>query len=70
MTSLLAPTALDLAAAVRAGQRSAVDVARAHLDRIADLDPELNAFCAVRRSAALDEAAAVDAAPDLSRINF
>src|SRR5690242_2421888 len=56
--------ALDLAAAVREGRRTAVDVVREHLDRIAERDPELNAFCTVRTEAAVAEAAAVDAAPD------
>jgi amidase len=62
-TSTSTPTALALAAAVRDGRRSAVDVVREHLDRIADRDRQLNAFCTVRAAAALAEAAAVDASP-------
>jgi amidase len=57
-------SAVDIAAAVRAGRLRAVDVVRAHLDRIAALDPGLNAFQSVRPGAALAEAAAVDAHPD------
>src|SRR4051812_36875973 len=68
MTTVRAPGALDLAAAVRDGRRSAAEVVREHLDRIADRDPELNAFCSVRAGAALAEAAAVDAAPDRARL--
>ncbi|MGQ0573906.1 MAG: amidase family protein [Pseudonocardia sp.] len=58
------PSACAIAAAVRAGERTAVDVAREHLDRIAARDGELNAFQAVRAAAALADAAAVDAHPD------
>src|SRR4051795_1496280 len=60
-TSTRTASALDLAAAVREGRRTAVDVVREHLDRIAARDAELNAFCTVRADAALAEAAAVDA---------
>jgi amidase len=38
-------SALDLAAAIRRGEVSPVEVARSYLDRIDDLDPVLNAFC-------------------------
>src|SRR3954465_10700295 len=62
-TSTGTVSALDLAAAVREGRRTAVDVVREHLDRIADRNPELNAFCTVRATAALAEAAAIDASP-------
>jgi amidase len=62
-TSTRTVSALDLAAAVREGRRSAVDVVREHLDRIAARDPELNAFCTVRTEAALGEAAAIDGDP-------
>jgi amidase len=61
-------SAVDLADAVRTGRRTAVDVVRVHLDRIAALDPELNAFQSVRQHAALDEAAAVDRHPDRDRL--
>ena len=56
--------ATELAARVRAGELSAVDVVRAHLDQIAAVDARIGAFRVVRTEAALAEAAAVDAAPD------
>ena len=56
--------ATEIAARVRAGELSAVDVVRAHLEHIAAVDPRVGAFRVVRRTAALVEAAAVDAAPD------
>jgi amidase len=55
--------ATEIAAAVRAGELSAVDVVRAHLEHIAAVDPRVGAFRVVRRAAALVEAAAIDAAP-------
>jgi amidase len=56
-------SALDIAAAVRAGRVSAVDVVGAHLDRIEARDAELNAFQSVRGSAALTDAAGIDNHP-------
>lgn len=56
-------SAAQIAADVRAGHRSARDVAHEHLARIAELDPALNAFQTVRASGALADAAAVDADP-------
>jgi amidase len=56
--------AVELAARVRSGALSAVDVVRAHLDHIAAVDARIGAFRVVRAEAALAEAAAVDAAPD------
>ncbi|HEU5159469.1 MAG TPA: amidase family protein [Streptosporangiaceae bacterium] len=53
-------TATEIAAAVRAGEVTAREVTREHLDRIAALDGELGAFVRVRADAALDEAAAID----------
>ncbi|MFO1148419.1 MAG: AtzE family amidohydrolase [Alsobacter sp.] len=53
--------AAAIAAAVASGETSAVAVARAHLDRIAALDPALGAFTAVTAERALAKAAAVDA---------
>src|SRR4051794_18346746 len=58
-----AAPALAMAADVRSGRLRAVDVVRTCLDRIAVLDPELNAFQAVRADAPLAEAAAIDASP-------
>ncbi|MGY1706949.1 amidase [Geodermatophilus sp. SYSU D00697] len=55
--------ATELAARVRSGELSAVDVVRAHLAHLDDVEPRLGAFRVVRREAALAEAAVVDAAP-------
>jgi aspartyl-tRNA(Asn)/glutamyl-tRNA(Gln) amidotransferase subunit A len=54
--------ARSLAAAVRSGERSAVDVVEEHLARIAEREPELLAFNLVTADAARAAAAAVDAA--------
>ena len=56
--------ATEIAARVRSGELSAVDVVRAHLEHIAAVDARVGAFRVVRRAAALIEAAAVDASPD------
>lgn len=56
-----AVTAVDTAAAVRAGSTTALAETRAALARIAALDPSLGAFQVVRAEKALAEAAAVDA---------
>lgn len=56
-----APTAVETAAAVRAGSTTAVAETQATLARIAALDPALGAFQVVRAEKALAEAAAVDA---------
>jgi amidase len=55
--------ATEIAEGVRAGTWSAVDVVRAHLERIATVDGRIGAFRVVRAEAALAEAAAVDAHP-------
>ena len=52
--------ATSLAAAVAAGQLSAVDVVGAHLARIATLDPVLHAFVDVDADAVLAAARAQD----------
>ena len=54
-------TALEIAAAVRAGNASAVEIAEGALARIAALDPKLNAFTKVTAERAMAEARAVDA---------
>ena len=54
-------TAAGLAGAVAAGTVSAVEVARAHLDRIAAVDPAVHAFLHVDADNALAAAADVDA---------
>jgi len=57
-----------LAARVRAGEVTAVEVVRAHLAHLAAVDARIGAFRVVRAEAALAEAAAVDASPDRSRL--
>jgi aspartyl-tRNA(Asn)/glutamyl-tRNA(Gln) amidotransferase subunit A len=54
-------TAADLAAAIASGDLSAVEVTRAHLDRIAKVDDKVNAFLHIDAEGALASAAAVDA---------
>jgi AtzE family amidohydrolase len=53
---------IEIAAAVRGGAASAVEVTRAALARIESIDPKLNSFTAVTAERALTEAAAVDGA--------
>ncbi|MCW2634513.1 MAG: amiB2 [Blastococcus sp.] len=60
--------ATEIAARVRSGELSAVDVVQAHLDHIVAVDARIGAFRVVRAEAALAEAAAVDAAPDRGRL--
>jgi amidase len=55
--------ATELAARVRSGELSAVEVVRAHLAHLADVEARIGAFRAVRTEAALVEAAAIDASP-------
>ncbi|WP_174873496.1 Asp-tRNA(Asn)/Glu-tRNA(Gln) amidotransferase subunit GatA [Vogesella oryzae] len=54
-------TLKQLSAQLAAGQVSAVELAAAYLDRIALLNPQLNAFITVDRAKTLAEAAAADA---------
>ena len=56
-------TAAELSARVRSGGLSAVDVVRAHLHHLADVEARIGAFRVLRGEAALAEAAAVDASP-------
>ncbi|QWW19128.1 Asp-tRNA(Asn)/Glu-tRNA(Gln) amidotransferase subunit GatA [Schaalia sp. 19OD2882] len=60
MNELLARTALDLAAALRAGEITAVELTTACLDRIEALNPRVNAFLHIDREGALATAAEVD----------
>jgi aspartyl-tRNA(Asn)/glutamyl-tRNA(Gln) amidotransferase subunit A len=62
MSELTRMTAAELAAAVAAGQTSAVEVTRAHLDRIAAVDDRVHAYLHVDAEGALAAARAVDAA--------
>ena len=61
MSDLVQWTATEMAAGVAAGRVSAVELVTAHLDRIARLQPVLNAFVDLRAEAALAEAAQQDA---------
>jgi aspartyl-tRNA(Asn)/glutamyl-tRNA(Gln) amidotransferase subunit A len=60
-TDLTGMTAAELAAVIASGETSAVDVTRAHLDRIGAVDERVRAFLHVAPDAALAAAAAVDA---------
>jgi aspartyl-tRNA(Asn)/glutamyl-tRNA(Gln) amidotransferase subunit A len=62
VTDLTRMTAAQIAAVVAGGEASAVEVAQAHLDRIAAVDPAVHAFLHVDSTGALAAAAAVDAA--------
>src|SRR6185295_14894337 len=53
-------TVRDIRESVRGGARSAVDVCRAALDRLAAVEPSLHAFNTVTRDQALDRAAQID----------
>src|SRR5689334_818843 len=53
-------TARDIASAIRAKQLSVREVVAWHLDRIANVNPRLNAVVSLRPEAALAEAAAAD----------
>jgi aspartyl-tRNA(Asn)/glutamyl-tRNA(Gln) amidotransferase subunit A len=55
-------TAAETAGLIARGEASAVEVAQAHLDRIAALNPAVHAFLHVDAEGALDAARAVDAA--------
>jgi aspartyl-tRNA(Asn)/glutamyl-tRNA(Gln) amidotransferase subunit A len=59
-TELTQTTATGLAAAIRSGEVSAVEVTQAHLDRIAATDGRVRAFLHVAGDAALAQAAEVD----------
>ena len=60
MTDLIKHTAAETAAAIAAGEVSAVEVAQAHLDRIDAVDKKVNAFLHVDTEGALKAARAVD----------
>ncbi|MDT0306805.1 Asp-tRNA(Asn)/Glu-tRNA(Gln) amidotransferase subunit GatA [Streptomyces sp. DSM 44917] len=61
MADLTRLTAAELAGAIAEGTVSAVEVATAHLDRIAAVDEKVHAFLHVDREGALAQARAVDA---------
>ncbi|MFI6711099.1 Asp-tRNA(Asn)/Glu-tRNA(Gln) amidotransferase subunit GatA [Nonomuraea sp. NPDC050478] len=59
--SLIRKTAAELGAMIAAGEVSAVEVAEAHLDRMAEVEPQVKAFLHVDRETTLGQARAVDA---------
>ena len=61
MSDLIRMDASELAGLVSSGEVSAVEVAQAHLDRIAAVDGDVHAFLHVDTAGALASAAAVDA---------
>ena len=61
-------TAVGLAAAVRSGQASPVEVLEEHLERIAALDGRLGAFRVLRTAKVWAEARALEGRPDLDRL--
>jgi len=61
MSNLIRKDASELAGLVSSGEVSAVEVAQAHLDRIAAVDGDVHAFLHVDTEGALASAAAVDA---------
>ncbi|MFC8846305.1 MULTISPECIES: Asp-tRNA(Asn)/Glu-tRNA(Gln) amidotransferase subunit GatA [unclassified Micromonospora] len=60
MSELITKTAAEIAALVAGGEASAVEVTRAHLDRIAAVEGRVNAFLHVDDEGALAAARAVD----------
>ncbi|MFY1690570.1 Asp-tRNA(Asn)/Glu-tRNA(Gln) amidotransferase subunit GatA [Plantactinospora sp. WMMB782] len=61
MAELTRMTATEIAALIASGEASAVEVTRAHLDRIAAVDDRVHAFLHVDADGALEAARAVDA---------
>src|SRR6266540_7380159 len=61
-------TAVELAAAVRDGTVTPLDVVEAHLERIAALDSRIHAFQVVRPDAVREEARALATHPDLAEL--
>ncbi|MER7363033.1 Asp-tRNA(Asn)/Glu-tRNA(Gln) amidotransferase subunit GatA [Nonomuraea wenchangensis] len=59
--SLIRKTAAQLGSMIAAGEVSAVEVAEAHLDRMAEVEPKVQAFLHVDREVTLEQARAVDA---------
>ena len=67
-TALVGRSSTDLAALVRSGQTSPVEVVTAHLKRIEELDPKLNAFQLVMAAQALEEARRLQQRGDLKEL--
>jgi aspartyl-tRNA(Asn)/glutamyl-tRNA(Gln) amidotransferase subunit A len=59
--SLIRKSAAELGALIAAGEVSAVEVAEAHLDRMAEVEPKVKAFLHVDRETTLEQARGVDA---------
>lgn len=59
--SLIRRTAAELGGMIAAGEVSAAEVAEAHLDRMAEVEPKVQAFLHVDRETTLEQARAVDA---------
>lgn len=62
MTALIQRSASEMARLVRAGEVSAVELIEAHLERIAEVNPQLNAVVTLCAERARREAVAADAA--------
>ena len=62
MTDLIQRSASQMARLVRAGEVSVVELVEAHLERIAEINPQLNAVVTLCAARAQREAAAADAA--------
>src|SRR4029079_18444310 len=63
VTDVTRMTAVQVAGLISSGEPSAVEVATAHLDRIAAVDARVHAFLHVDRDGALEAARRGDAAP-------
>ncbi|GAA0921463.1 Asp-tRNA(Asn)/Glu-tRNA(Gln) amidotransferase subunit GatA [Nonomuraea longicatena] len=59
--SLTRKSAAELGALIAAGETTAVEVAQAHLDRMAEVEPKVNAFLHIDAETTLAQARAVDA---------
>ncbi|MGI5273847.1 Asp-tRNA(Asn)/Glu-tRNA(Gln) amidotransferase subunit GatA [Nonomuraea sp. CA-218870] len=59
--SLIRKTAAELGAMIAAREVTATEVAEAHLDRMAEVEPQVKAFLHVDRETTLEQAGAVDA---------
>ncbi|MEV4888331.1 Asp-tRNA(Asn)/Glu-tRNA(Gln) amidotransferase subunit GatA [Nonomuraea sp. NPDC055795] len=59
--TLIHKTAAELGALIASGETSSAEVAEAHLDRMAEVEPKVNAFLHVDREVTLAQARAVDA---------
>jgi amidase len=65
---LVGGTAVEIAAAVRAGEVTPLEVAEAHLERIDAVDRRLGAFHLLRAGEVRDEARELQARPDLAEL--